>query len=202
MRWTAFLESLWPGWPHAFGRASSAATCATEWSASLLFWGLNILIVYRGMELLRSVENLGRPVRAGDDRAPPRLDAAAREPRRGTGFGSSFRSRASSPTACDLLAGRSSPSVTAMVGFWATLSLNMPDFTRFGRSQREQTVGQVVALPTTMTLFAAMGVFITSAARRGLRRGHLGPDRPGRELEIALGSWPSPSSPRWSRRSP
>jgi nucleobase:cation symporter-1, NCS1 family len=56
------------------------------------------------------------------------------------------------------------PSVTAMVGFWATLSLNMPDFTRFGRSQREQMVGQVVALPTTMTLFAAMGVIITSAS--------------------------------------
>jgi nucleobase:cation symporter-1, NCS1 family len=55
------------------------------------------------------------------------------------------------------------PSLTAMVGFWATLSLNMPDFTRFGRSQREQVLGQVVALPTTMTLFAAMGVLITSA---------------------------------------
>ena len=55
-------------------------------------------------------------------------------------------------------------SVTAMVGFWATLSLNMPDFTRYGRSQREQVVGQVVALPTTMTLFATMGVFITSAS--------------------------------------
>jgi len=56
------------------------------------------------------------------------------------------------------------PSVTAMVGFWATLSLNMPDFTRFGRSQKEQMIGQVVALPTTMTLFAAMGVIITSAS--------------------------------------
>ena len=54
--------------------------------------------------------------------------------------------------------------LTAMVGFWATLSLNMPDFTRFGRSQREQAIGQVVALPTTMTVFAAMGVMITSAA--------------------------------------
>jgi NCS1 nucleoside transporter family len=51
-----------------------------------------------------------------------------------------------------------------MIGFWATLSLNMPDFTRFGRSQKEQAVGQVVALPTTMTVFAAMGVMITSAA--------------------------------------
>src|SRR5207247_6497603 len=55
------------------------------------------------------------------------------------------------------------PSLTAMIGFWATLSLNMPDFTRFGRSQREQVVGQVVALPTTMSVFAAMGVLITSA---------------------------------------
>src|SRR3989449_3298894 len=51
-----------------------------------------------------------------------------------------------------------------MIGFWATLSLNMPDFTRFGRSQREQALGQTVALPTTMTVFAAMGVIITSAA--------------------------------------
>jgi NCS1 family nucleobase:cation symporter-1 len=56
------------------------------------------------------------------------------------------------------------PSLTAMIGYWATLSLNMPDFTRFGRSQREQMVGQVVALPTTMTVFAAMGVLITSAS--------------------------------------
>src|SRR5437868_10590715 len=50
-----------------------------------------------------------------------------------------------------------------MICFCATLSLNMPDFTRFGRSQKEQVLGQVVALPTTMTVFAAMGVMITSA---------------------------------------
>jgi NCS1 family nucleobase:cation symporter-1 len=56
------------------------------------------------------------------------------------------------------------PSLTAMIGFWATLSLNMPDFTRFGRSQREQVIGQTVALPTTMFAFAAMGVLITSAS--------------------------------------
>src|SRR4029079_2205004 len=56
------------------------------------------------------------------------------------------------------------PSLTAMIGFWATLSLNMPDFTRFGHSQREQIIGQVVALPATMSLFAAMSIVITSAA--------------------------------------
>src|SRR5687767_4785476 len=53
-----------------------------------------------------------------------------------------------------------------MIGFWATLSLNMPDFTRFGRSQREQTMGQVVALPTTMTVFSLMGIIITSASEK------------------------------------
>src|SRR5207244_5922230 len=56
------------------------------------------------------------------------------------------------------------PSLTAMIGFWATLSLNMPDFTRFGRSKRQQAIGQIVALPATMTVFAAMGVIITSAS--------------------------------------
>jgi NCS1 family nucleobase:cation symporter-1 len=55
------------------------------------------------------------------------------------------------------------PALTATIGFWSTLSLNMPDFTRFGRSQREQAIGQVVALPSTMTVFAAMGIVITSA---------------------------------------
>jgi len=50
-----------------------------------------------------------------------------------------------------------------MVGYWATLSLNMPDFTRFGHSQKDQAFGQIIALPTTMTLFAGMGVVITSA---------------------------------------
>jgi NCS1 family nucleobase:cation symporter-1 len=55
------------------------------------------------------------------------------------------------------------PALTATIGFWSTLSLNMPDFTRYGRSQREQAIGQVVALPSTMTVFAAMGIVITSA---------------------------------------
>jgi len=55
------------------------------------------------------------------------------------------------------------PSLTAMVGFWATLSLNIPDFTRYARSQRDQILGQAIGLPTTMTLFAFIGVAVTSA---------------------------------------
>jgi len=55
------------------------------------------------------------------------------------------------------------PSLTGAIGFWSTLSLNMPDFTRFGQSQRAQVIGQTVALPSTMTVFAGMGIMITSA---------------------------------------
>ena len=62
-------------------------------------------------------------------------------------------------------------SLMGMIAFWSTLSLNMPDFTRYGRSQREQVVGQVVALPTTMTLFAAMGVVIPHDDPRGWNEG-------------------------------
>jgi NCS1 family nucleobase:cation symporter-1 len=55
------------------------------------------------------------------------------------------------------------PSLTGMVGFWATLSLNIPDFTRYAKSQRAQEVGQAIGLPTSMTLFSFIGVVVTSA---------------------------------------
>ena len=54
--------------------------------------------------------------------------------------------------------------LTAMVGFWATLSLNIPDFSRFARSQRSQVVGQIIGLPLTMLLFAGLGVVLTAAS--------------------------------------
>jgi len=57
------------------------------------------------------------------------------------------------------------PSLMAMIAFWSTLSLNMPDFTRFGRSQREQALGQILGLPTTMTLFPLLAVLTTSASQ-------------------------------------
>jgi NCS1 family nucleobase:cation symporter-1 len=55
------------------------------------------------------------------------------------------------------------PSLTSVVGFWATVALNIPDFTRYARSQRAQVVGQVLALPTTMTLYSFIGIAVTSA---------------------------------------
>jgi len=159
-----FVESLWAGWPTALGDGKLGGYLPTEWLCYAAFWSLNILIVYRGMELLRRIENWAAPyvllmttlLLVWILRRASALSGEA-------GLGSIVSSPGRFPTLGTFLP-VFLPSVTAMVGFWATLSLNMPDFTRFGRSQREQMVGQVVALPTTMTLFAAMGVFITSAS--------------------------------------
>src|SRR6202042_3505393 len=55
------------------------------------------------------------------------------------------------------------PDLTGMVGFWATLSLNIPDFSRYARSQRDQIIGQTLGLPLTMALYSFIGVAVTSA---------------------------------------
>src|SRR5213082_1189960 len=157
------LRTLWPAWETLLGGpiqspAAIAGHTPTEYIAFLLFWSLNIYIVYRGMDLLRKVENWAAPfvlVMAA------LLLGWAIWKAHGLGYLLTQQSKFHSlwefwPIFV--------PSLTGMIGFWATLSLNMPDFTRFGHSQREQAVGQIVALPTTMTVFAAMGVMITSAA--------------------------------------
>jgi NCS1 family nucleobase:cation symporter-1 len=157
-----FTESLWSGWPTVLGEGRVGGYLLTEWLAYAIFWGLNILIVYRGMDLLRRVENWAAPYVLVMTTL-----LLVWIIRRAGAMGHDIGSIVAQPSRFQTLGAFLPvfvPSVTAMVGFWATLSLNMPDFTRFGRSQREQMVGQVVALPTTMTVFAAMGIFITSAS--------------------------------------
>jgi NCS1 family nucleobase:cation symporter-1 len=56
------------------------------------------------------------------------------------------------------------PSLTGMVGFWATVALNIPDFTRYAKSQKAQAMGQAIGLPTAMTLYSFIGVAVTSAS--------------------------------------
>src|SRR5438477_1185730 len=151
------FRTVIPGWPSLLGAGAGGHT-TTEWLSFLLFWGLNVFIIYRGMDLLRAVENWAAPfvlVMTG-----ALLWWAVSKAH---GFGPLLAQRGKFRTFAEFLP-IFIPSLTAMIGYWATLSLNMPDFTRFGRSQREQILGQVVALPTTMTVFAAMGVVITSAA--------------------------------------
>ncbi len=151
-----FFTSIIPSWPGLLGEFGGHAT--TEWISFALFWCFNIYIIYRGMNLLRRVENWAAPFVLV---MTSLLLAWAIWRAGGLGYLVSHPGKLRTWAEFKPVF---IPSLTAMIGFWATLSLNMPDFTRFGRSQREQAVGQIVALPTTMTLFAAMGVIITSAA--------------------------------------
>jgi NCS1 family nucleobase:cation symporter-1 len=150
------FTALVPAWPTLLGSGFGGHT-TTAWLSFLLFWGINIYIIYRGMDLLREVENWAAPFVLV--MAAVLLVWAVN---RANGLGPLLERPGKFNTLAEFLP-VFFPSLTAMIGYWATLSLNMPDFTRFGRSQREQIVGQVVALPTTMSVFAAMGVLITSA---------------------------------------
>jgi nucleobase:cation symporter-1, NCS1 family len=149
------FRTLVPGWDSLLGQFGGHPM--TVWISFALFWGINVFIIYRGMDLLRAVENWAAPfvlVMTGL--------LLAWAVRQANGVGPILSQPGRFHTLGEFLP-VFVPSLTAMIGYWATLSLNMPDFTRFGRSQREQVVGQAVALPTTMFVFAAMGVIITSA---------------------------------------
>jgi NCS1 family nucleobase:cation symporter-1 len=152
-----FFAAIIPSWHTLLGDKVGGHT-PTEWISFLLFWSINIVIIYRGMDLLRKVENWAAPFVLI---MTALLLGWAVWRAHGLGYLLTEKGKFESwPEFRTVFI----PSLTAMIGFWATLSLNMPDFTRFGRSQREQAIGQTVALPTTMTVFAAMGVIITSAA--------------------------------------
>lgn len=169
-----FFRSLWPGWQTLLGGMTSESSWLfgghypTEWVSFFLFWALNILVVYKGMELVRKVENFSAPYVLVMTAllvvwAVMKAKATCEGKPDCHGLGEIMSSDGKFRTFGEFWP-VFVPSVTAMIGFWSTLSLNMPDFTRFGRSQKEQAVGQVVALPTTMTVFALMGIVITSAS--------------------------------------
>jgi NCS1 family nucleobase:cation symporter-1 len=150
------FTTILPGWPTLLGAGFGGHT-TTQWLSFLAFWGLNVFVIYRGMDLLREVENWAAPFVLVMTAVLLWWAVS-----RAHGFGPLLAQPGKFHTFREFFP-VFVPSLTAMVGYWATLSLNMPDFTRFGRSQREQVVGQVIALPTTMSVFAAMGVLITSA---------------------------------------
>jgi len=137
-----------------------AAQPWTLWLSFVVFWALNILIIVRGMNAVRKFENWAAPfvlivavflliwttIQAGG--FGPLVED------HGTlGWGSEFW----------LVFW---PSLMGMIAFWSTLSLNMPDFTRFGKSQRTQAIGQALGLPTTMTFFPLIAVLVTSSTKQ------------------------------------
>ena len=122
-----------------------------EFGCFLLFWALQIVVIYFGVESIRWLETLAAPFLIGIGLLllgwavyqvggfQPMLDLPSEFAEGGKKEGQFLWTFI--------------PSLTAMVGFWATLSLNIPDFTRYASSQKDQILGQALGLPTTMTLF-------------------------------------------------
>ena len=127
----------------------------------LFFWGINMWVIYRGIETIRWLLNIKAPLLIALG-----LLLLWWAYRTAGGFGP-ILSQPSQFDAGQPQAGKFwsyfFPALTGMVGFWATLSLNIPDFSRYAKTQRAQVIGQALGLPTTMALFAFIGVAVTSA---------------------------------------
>ena len=123
----------------------------------MIFWGMNVYFIVKGIESIKWLESFGAPflllvgfglliwayVNAG-------------------GFGPILEQPSKFATSGEFWK-FFIPSLTGMVGFWATLSLNIPDFTRFAKSQKSQMLGQAIGLPPAMIIFSFIGIAVTSA---------------------------------------
>ena len=137
-----------PQWEPPFAQALGFA----------VFWAWNMYIVVRGSNSIKALEAWAAPflIVAG-------LALLAWATGRAGGLGPVLDRPSSFATTSAFLK-VFVPSLTAMVGFWATLALNIPDLSRYAKDQRAQVWGQFLGLPTTMTLFAFIGVAVTSAS--------------------------------------
>src|SRR6266513_2339623 len=150
-----FIPSLASGTPSAsFGITPAQFVCF------LFFWGINMLVVYKGIDCIRWLLNIKAPLLIALG-----LMLLWWAYRNAGGFGPIL----SQPSAFDPGQPKAGqffhffvPGLTGMIGFWATLSLNIPDFSRYARSQRDQIVGQALGLPLTMALYSFIGVAVTS----------------------------------------
>ena len=150
--WIPALDHLPQLLPASFGLATGPGICF------LLFWGINMWVVWLGVDSIKKLlvfKAFFLPLAAlallywaishVSGGLAPVLAIPSRFPN-GAAFWAFFI-----------------PALTGMVGFWATLSLNIPDFTRYASSQQAQVRGQAIGLPSSMTLFAFVGVVVTSA---------------------------------------
>jgi NCS1 family nucleobase:cation symporter-1 len=127
----------------------------------MFFWAINMVVVYKGIDCIRWLLNIKAPLLIALG-----LVLLGWAYRRAGGFGPILNQpsifEAGQPKAGQFLA-FFFPALTGMIGFWATLSLNIPDFSRYAVSQRDQVAGQALGLPLTMALYSFIGVAVTSA---------------------------------------
>ena len=143
------LAAAWPAW---------AGMPGNIWIAFAIFWLVQVAIIVRGLEGIKKLEGWSAPLLLAGG-ALLLLWAI----RHGGGLGHILEESARLQTSHVPFWQLFPAALTANVGYWATLSLNIPDFTRYARSQRSQALGQAFGLPATMTAFAFIGVAVTSA---------------------------------------
>jgi nucleobase:cation symporter-1, NCS1 family len=128
------------------------------WACFLGFWMLNMAVVWRGVESIRFLQSFSAPFMLFMS-----LLLLFWMLHKAGGFGPMLSAPSKFKTPGSFLH-FFIPSLTAMVGYWATLSLNIPDFTRYARNQDAQIVGQAIGLPVAMTLYSFIGIAVTSAS--------------------------------------
>jgi NCS1 family nucleobase:cation symporter-1 len=145
----AMLRIVWPG---------AANVPGSSWICFFLFWAINMAVIWRGIETIKFLEGIGAPfmLLVG-------LLLLFWITRKAGGFGPVLRAQSKFHSAAEFVR-FFIPALTGMVGFWSTVALNIPDFTRYAKSQRAQMTGQALGLPTAMTLYAFIGVAVTSAS--------------------------------------
>ncbi|HEU4494516.1 MAG TPA: NCS1 family nucleobase:cation symporter-1 [Rubrobacteraceae bacterium] len=145
----ALVTAAWGGWAGVPGHT---------FIAFFVFWVVQVVIILTGIEGVKWFESLAAPLLIGGGIALLIWGFVA-----GGGVGNVFA------TSAELQQGQAPfwaifwPSLAANVGYWVTLSLNIPDFTRYAQSQRSQIIGQAIGLPLTMSAFSFIGIAVTAA---------------------------------------
>jgi nucleobase:cation symporter-1, NCS1 family len=154
----ALFSVMSPGWAHMLGDGTILDVAVHTWIAFFLFWGIQVFIILKGIEGIKHLETWSAPLLLGGG-----LILLVWAAWRAGGLGHVLTASAALQKEHNDFWHIFPGALTASVGYWATLSLNIPDFTRYARSQKSQMLGQALGLPLTMTAFAFIGVAVTSA---------------------------------------
>jgi NCS1 family nucleobase:cation symporter-1 len=145
----SMLRIIWP-------RSANVSGCA--WFCFVIFWAINMYVIWLGIETIKFLEGIGAPFMLCVG-----MLLLFWVTRKAGGMGPVLHNPSKFHSTAEFLR-FFIPSLTGMVGFWATVALNIPDFTRYAKSQRAQMLGQALGLPTAMTLYSFIGVAVTSAS--------------------------------------
>src|SRR5580700_4140680 len=145
----SMLKIVWP---------ASAQFPSGIWMCFFAFWALNIAVIWNGIDTIKFLQGIGAPFMLGIG-----LLLLWWITGKAGGFGPVLSSPSKFHSTAEFMH-FFVPSLTGMVGFWATVAHNIPDFTRYAKSQRAQAIGQALGLPAAMTLYSFIGVAVTSAS--------------------------------------